>query len=101
SSVLSDVLKQKPALYIKEGIFYNGIDGFIIRVGKKDPDGKGLADIMIYDHTDGRGNTKLIQADSGSMVMSEDERFLILTLKHGKSYEEQHDRAASGAGHPF
>lgn len=89
NALLYDVRQQKPALYIKEGVFYNGIDGYSIKIGKKDSDGKTLHNIMIYDHRENRGNTNLVMAESGSMVMSEDERFLILTLLNGTSYEER------------
>ena len=47
---------------------------------------------MIYDHSENRGNTKLIMAESGRMVMSEDERFLLLYLFKGSSYEEQENK---------
>jgi len=100
-SLLYDVRQQKPALYIKEGIFYNGLEGFTIRVGKKHPDGRTIEDVMIYDHTSGRGNTKVILAESGKMVMSDDERFLILTLRHGSSYEEEDDRRRHNSGIPL
>lgn len=89
NALLYDVRQQKPALYIKEGVFYNGIDGYSIKIGEKDSDGKTLHNIMIYDHRENRGNTNLIIAESGSMVMSQDERFLILTLNEGTSYEEK------------
>jgi lipopolysaccharide export system permease protein len=89
SALLYDVRNQKPALYIKEGVFYNGIEGFVIKVGKKDKDNQTIHKVMIYDHTENRGNTKLILADKGTMVMSDDDRYLILTLFNGKSYEEQ------------
>lgn len=89
NALLYDVRQQKPALYIKEGVFYNGIDGYVIRIGKKENDGKTLRNIMIYDHTERMGNNKLIMADKGKMVMSDDERFLILTLYKGTSYEEK------------
>lgn len=89
NALLYDVRQQKPALYIKEGVFYNGIDGYSIKIGQKDSDGKTLHNIMIYDHRENRGNTNLIMATTGSMVMSEDERFLILTLNNGTSYEEK------------
>ena len=95
NALLYDVRNQKPALYIKEGVFYHGIDGYVIKVGRKDRDNQTIHKVMIYDHTDNRGNTKLILADRGSMVMSEDERYLILTLYDGKSYEEQ--QKAKGA----
>ena len=89
NALLYDVRQQKPALLIKEGVFYNGIDGYAIKIGKKDSDGQTLHDIMIYDHRENRGNSNLIMAESGSMVMSQDERYLILTLFNGTSYEEK------------
>lgn len=89
NALLYDVRQQKPALYIKEGVFYNGIDGYSIKIGAKDKDGKTIRNITIYDHTLGRGNTKVVLAESGSMVMSQDERYLILTLIKGSSYEER------------
>jgi lipopolysaccharide export system permease protein len=92
NALLYDVRQQKPALLIKEGIFYNGIDGYSIRIGKKDDDGQTLKDILIYDHTENRGNSKLIIAESGKMVMSDDERFLLLNLFKGSSFEEKQNR---------
>lgn len=91
-SLLYDVRHQKPALFIKEGIFYNGIDGFSMKIGKKEKDGKSLRNIMIYDHTGHNGNRKVVVADSGSMVMTDDNHYLILTLVNGNSYEEQINR---------
>ncbi len=91
-SLLYDVRQQKPALFIKEGIFYNGIDGYSMKIGKKEKDGKSLRNIMIYDHTGNNGNRKVVVADSGSMVMTDDKRYLILTLVNGNSYEEQTNR---------
>ena len=87
-ALLYDVRQQKPGLYIKEGVFYNGIDGYAIKVGKKENDGQTLRDVMIYDHTDNLGNNKVILAESGKMAMSTDERYLVLTLYNGMSYEE-------------
>ena len=99
-SLLYDVRQQRPALSIKEGVFYNGIDGYSIKVASKGKDGKMLYDIMIYDHTQGTGNNKLITASSGNMVMSDDKHFLILTLFSGFSYEEMQSRKTDGT-HPF
>lgn len=92
NALLYDVRQQKPALLIKEGIFYNGIDGYSIRIGKKDEDGQTLRNILIYDHTENRGNTKMILAESGRMAMSDDERYLLLNLFNGSSYEEKENR---------
>jgi lipopolysaccharide export system permease protein len=88
SSLLYDVTNQRPALNIREGVFYNGIDGYVIRIGKKEADGQSIRNVMIYDHTDNAGNTKLITAESGKMVMAENKQELIVTLHDGNSYEE-------------
>lgn len=88
SSLLYDVTNQRPALNIREGAFYNGIDGYVIRIGKKDADGQTIHDVMIYDHTENAGNTKLITATSGKMVRTEDNQELLVTLYNGNSYEE-------------
>lgn len=87
-SLLYDVREQKPALQIKEGIFYNGIDGYSIRVGKKDKDGKTLYDVMIYDHSEGMGNSKVVIAKSGRMDFSADKNYLVVTLFNGSTYND-------------
>ena len=88
-SLLYDVREQKPALQIKEGVFYNGIDGYSIRVGKKGQDGRSIYNVMIYDHTQYRGNNILVTAQEGKMEMSNDKKYLVLTLKNGYKYEEK------------
>ncbi len=100
-SLLYDVRQQKPALYIREGIFYNGIDGYNIRVGRKASDGQRLYNIMIYDHTRGIGNNKVILADSGKMETTPDQKFLLVHLFHGQSYEEQNSRKGMYDTHPL
>ncbi|MBT8194793.1 MAG: YjgP/YjgQ family permease [Bacteroidia bacterium] len=100
-SLLYDVRQQKPALSLKEGVFYNGIDGFNIRVGEKGDDNQTLKDIMIYDHTSGQGNKIVTVADSGSMKMSDDERYLLISLFDGQRYEEQDKRSNNVNTHPL
>ena len=85
-SMIYDIQKKKPALNIKEGIFYKEIEGFSIKVGEKDPDGKTLKDIIIYDHTANNGNDKVIISESGIMQLTTDEKFLELILYNGHSY---------------
>lgn len=88
ASLLYDISHKKPAFDITEGVYYDGIDGYVIRVEKKDEDGKGLNDILIYDHTKKKGNTHVIRAEKGRMEMSEDQNYLVFTLNNGTSYEE-------------
>ena len=86
-ALLWDVTQQKPALNIKPGVYYNGIEGYSIKVKGKDSDNHTLEEIIIHDHTSRMGSNKLIVAKRGEMKMTEDERTLILTLYDGHSYD--------------
>jgi lipopolysaccharide export system permease protein len=100
-SLLYDVREQKPALSIKEGIFYNGIDGYVIKVGKKEADGITIHNVMIYDHTSRMGNTNLTLAETGKMEMTADKRYLLFTLINGMNYFEQPNQRSSKSNHPL
>lgn len=85
-SMIYDIQKKKPALNIKEGVFYKDIEGFSIKISKKDKDGMTLKGIIIYDHTSGDGNNKVLIAETGKMQITADEKFLELILYNGRSY---------------
>lgn len=87
-SLIYDVTNKKPTIAIKEGAFYNGINPYVIRVEKKDPEGKILYGIMIYDHSRGLGNTRVVIAESGSMEMSDDQKYFMVKLHNGYTYDE-------------
>ncbi len=91
-SILYDVRQQKLALNIREGVFYNGIDGYVMRIGQKGKDEVSIRDVMIYNHTERMGNIKVTRADSGLMVQSNDGGTLELTLFSGYSYDEKTGR---------
>lgn len=88
SSLLYDVTNAKPALNIREGIFYREIDNYVIKIGRKEKDGKTIRNVLIYDHSKMTGNTSVTVAESGVMEMTDDERFLIIKLYNGYSYNE-------------
>ncbi len=100
-SLLYDIRQQKPSLAIREGIFYGGIDGYSIKVGKKDRDGKTIHNVMIYDHSQGMGNRKVVVAESGLMEATPDQKFLKVTLRNGNSYEEQNKNRNGVNVHPL
>jgi lipopolysaccharide export system permease protein len=91
-SLLYDVRKQKLAFDITEGIFYSGMEGFVMRVGKKESDDRTIKDVMIYNHTEKKGNVDLTVADSGRMEATPDGRYLIFHLFNGYNYQEMHDQ---------
>lgn len=91
-TILYDVRQKKSAFNIREGIWYHGLEGYVIKVGRKEADNVTLRDIMIYDHTKYQGNTNLTLADSGKMQQTADGNFLLLTLYNGYNYEEKTGR---------
>ncbi|HEX8659076.1 MAG TPA: LptF/LptG family permease [Hymenobacter sp.] len=100
-SLLWDVRQQKLALDIREGVFYNGIPGFTIKVDKKTGEnGDRLHGVMIYDHTQKSGNATVMLADSGRMFTRFNGGYLGLELFHGHNYVEQPD-AQDRAGATF
>ncbi len=88
-SLLYDIRQKKPTLDIKEGVFYDGIDNFRIKVNEKGEDGQTLKGLVIYDHSKGMGNTDVILADSGKMYTIFDDRYLKLELYNGNFYSEE------------
>lgn len=100
-STLFDIRQQKPALNIKEGLFYNEIDGYSIRIRKIGKDGQSLENIMIYDHTEQAGNVALTLAEKGKMYMTSDKNYLMLELQNGKSYREMLNQRDGTQGRPF
>ncbi len=91
AALLNDVREQKPALNIKEGIYYKGIDDYVIKIGKKDNDGKTIYKVMIYDHRDRLGNINLTIAERGKMEVTKDKRYLVFSLFDGFNYFEDPD----------
>jgi lipopolysaccharide export system permease protein len=93
-ALLYDVRQQRPELSIKEGAFYKGIDGISIKIKEKDPQTAMMYGLMIYDHRKRDGNLNVTVADSGTMIMSGDKRYLILTLYEGGRYQEVRDASS-------
>jgi lipopolysaccharide export system permease protein len=87
-SLLYDVRQHRPAFNIVEGVYYKGIDNFVIKVDRKEPDGETLRNIKIYDHTDRRGNVNVTLAEWGTMATTDDRRYLVLSLYNGTNYQE-------------
>ena len=88
-SLLRNITNMKPALNIQQGIFYKGLEGYSIKVGEKyGPNQNRLRNVFIYDHTDKRGNNKVISARGGRMSVTDDELFLNIELEDGVVYED-------------
>lgn len=85
--LMFDIISSKPALNIKVGSFYDKIEGYVIRVGKKDKDSKNIGDVVIFEKNhDIQDN--LLTAKSGTMEMTPDKLTMEFTLRDGHHYEE-------------
>lgn len=90
-SLLYDMRNSKPTTSIAPGIFNKDFDNYLIRIGKKDKDGSSIEDIIIYDHTVGRGNKNVIIANNGKMYPSPSGKYLVFELEDGWRYEESNN----------
>ncbi len=88
-ALMTSVKQQKPEMVITEGVFTNDIDGYSIRVERKSHTSNMLYKVMIYDHTSAAaGNVSVTIADSGFMKISEDKKFMVMTLFDGETAED-------------
>jgi lipopolysaccharide export system permease protein len=92
TALYSSIRQLKPEIIVKEGVFSNDIDNYSIKVGRKSTDGNMLYDIMIYDHAEDKGNVSVIVADSGTMKITADKKYMILNLFSGQNHSEMQPR---------
>ncbi|MGZ8524460.1 MAG: LptF/LptG family permease, partial [Chitinophagaceae bacterium] len=87
-TLLTDIVYAKPAFDLKEGVFYDRINGFAIKIGKKEANDSIIRDVIVYE----QGNPvqdNFIVAKSGVMRVTDDKRYLEFNLKDGWRYEER------------
>ncbi|WNJ20520.1 LptF/LptG family permease [Pontibacter sp. G13] len=97
-SLYYDVQRKKADVAIEPGHFYSDIDNYVIRVSDKNLETGTLYDIMIYDHTENRGNNDLIVADSARMNLRG--KTMQMTLYNGIRYEEYKSEAGKPNSYP-
>jgi lipopolysaccharide export system permease protein len=88
-----DIILKKPAFDIKEGVFYNKIDGYVLKIGKKEKDDSTIRNIVIYEKNSALQDNILV-AESGIMRVTANSKFLEFVLKNGWRYQEKGMRYA-------
>lgn len=88
-----DIGRTKEEIKIPKGIFYNGIDGYTLRIEDRDTETDIMYDIMVYNHTSNKGNISLTIAESGTLKSAVDKSSLVFTLYNGTSFEETNERS--------
>jgi lipopolysaccharide export system permease protein len=86
-TLLYDIRVAKPAFDIKEGVFYNKLDGYTIKIGSKEKDSI-IRNIVIYEHSYTLQDN-IILAEEGTMNVSPDQRFLFFNLRNGWRNQEK------------
>lgn len=87
-TLLADIVYAKPAFDLKEGVFYDKINGFSIKIGKKETNDSVIRDVIIYEQGNPLQDNFMI-AKSGIMRVTDDKRFLEFNLKDGWRYQEK------------
>ena len=86
-----DIKKTKNEIKIPDGVFYDGVEGYVLRVSTTDPGGM-MKGVMLYDHQS-KGNTRLTIADSALIKMSKDKSYLTIKMFDGTNYQETNNIA--------
>ena len=95
-------MKQKsPEVDIPEGVFYDEIDGYNLKVQRKDRKTGMLYDVIIYDFSNNFDNARIIVADSGRLEMTADKQHLYLHLYSGEMFENLKAQSMSSKNVPY
>ena len=87
-----DIGRTKSEIKIPTGTFYDGIEGYILRVDSRNKESGMMYNIQVYDHSTAKGNTRITVADSGLIKMSKAKDYLTFSLYDGVSYQEDNVR---------
>jgi lipopolysaccharide export system permease protein len=90
-TMLSDIVYAKPAFDLKEGEFYDKINGFSIKIGSKVNDSI-IRDVIVYEQSNNLQDNFII-AKSGVMRVTDNKRFLEFDLRDGWRYQERGNQA--------
>lgn len=83
-----DFRKTKQEINIPVGMFYDGIEGYMLRVDAKNKKTGMMYGVTVYDHSGAKGNDNITLADSATMRMSKSKDFLVFQLFSGANYQE-------------
>lgn len=87
-TLLADIVYAKPTFDLKEGVFYDKLSGFAIKIGQKEKNDSVIRNIIIYEQSSGLQDNFIVATD-GIMRVSENKRFMEFVLKNGWRYEER------------
>ena len=86
-----DITRTKESIKIPSGTFYEGIEGYVLRVDDQNDETGMMYNVQVYDHTSHKGNTSIIVADSAIIRISKKKDYLTFTLYNGSNYQETNE----------
>lgn len=87
-TLLYDIVYAKPAFDLKEGVFYDKLNGFAIKIGKKENDSV-VRNVIIYEQTSGLQDNFIVASDGIMRSAGINKRFLEFKLRNGWRYQER------------
>ncbi len=100
AQLMYDISRKRPEMSIKTGVFNNEIEGYSIKVDRKNPDTGMMYDFMIYNHTKRKGNNEVTVADSGQISITTDQKNMIVMLYNGINYNEMKEKDPKNKKYP-
>jgi lipopolysaccharide export system permease protein len=108
--LIYDIQQTKAAIIFKEGIFFDELEDYNIRIGKKEKDGI-FKDLLIYDYSemsfsqnyseDPRDYKRIISAKKGSITHPKNSSFMLLDLYDGFIFQEFNPKSVEDSKLPF
>lgn len=89
SALKYDIIVTKPAMDIKEGVFYDKIEGYVIKLGMKEKNDSVIHNVIIFEKKGNGLQDNMMMAETGVMRITQDKKSLEFILKNGWRYEER------------
>jgi lipopolysaccharide export system permease protein len=90
-NLMVNIRKKKPALALIPGSFNTEIPNYQIKFDEKYGEEENyLKKVLIYDLSSGRGNKKVITAETGEIASEEGSKYMTLILYDGYYYEDHY-----------
>ena len=87
TNLMYDIMQKKLNINIKEKVFFSDIEGFSIRVEKKQPNGV-MSNVIIYDYSDKKGIKKIFTSQKAKMGITQNNQNLLIQLINGENFSE-------------
>jgi lipopolysaccharide export system permease protein len=94
SNLKYEIIVAKPAIDLKEGVFFDKIDGYVIKLGKKESNDSVMHNIVIFEKKYGLQDN-FIMADRGVMRVAPNKKFLEFVMFNGWRYQERGGRGTT------